>query len=140
VFDLDCVSLLEIARNLRDEHRFQSGRKITYARAYSSARRKIPRACPRLAAQRLAKKIAAGAQFIQTQYCYDLPLLRAFMQHVEELGLIAKYSSWGRRPAAFGENASGCASTCLGCMFRQHHRRLQGAQDQAREAATFASS
>src|ERR1700691_5499068 len=31
VFDLDCVSLLDIARNLRDEHRFQSGLKITFA-------------------------------------------------------------------------------------------------------------
>src|SRR6267154_249072 len=31
VFDLDAISLLEIARNLRDEHRFQSGRKISYA-------------------------------------------------------------------------------------------------------------
>ena len=31
VFDLDCVSLLEIARTLRDEHHFQSGRKISFA-------------------------------------------------------------------------------------------------------------
>ena len=31
VFDLDCVSLLGIARDLRDEHRFQSGRRISYA-------------------------------------------------------------------------------------------------------------
>ena len=30
-------------------------------------------------AVRLAKKIAAGAQFVQTQYCYDVPLLRRFM-------------------------------------------------------------
>src|SRR4030095_462961 len=33
VFDLDSVSLLGIARTLRDEHRFQSGRKITFARS-----------------------------------------------------------------------------------------------------------
>ena len=31
VFDLDCMTLLDVARTLRDEHRFQSGRKITYA-------------------------------------------------------------------------------------------------------------
>ena len=42
------------------------------------------------APQRLAKKVAAGAQFIQTQYCYDLPLLRSFMEQVEALGLLGK--------------------------------------------------
>ncbi len=34
--------------------------------------------------------MAAGAQFIQTQYCYDVPMLRQFMQHVEDLGLLDK--------------------------------------------------
>ena len=36
---------------------------------------------------RLAKKIAAGAQFIQTQYCYDVPRLEAFMARAGDLGL-----------------------------------------------------
>jgi ribosomal protein S20 len=39
---------------------------------------------------RLAKKVAAGAQFIQTQYCYDIPRLRTYMQQVEDLGLLGK--------------------------------------------------
>lgn len=37
-----------------------------------------------------AKKIAAGAQFVQTQYCYDVPLLQRFMTRVRELGLHEK--------------------------------------------------
>ena len=41
-------------------------------------------------AQRLAKKVQAGAQFIQTQYCYDVSLLRIFLQQVEDLGLLGK--------------------------------------------------
>jgi methylenetetrahydrofolate reductase (NADPH) len=41
-------------------------------------------------ARRLAKKIAAGAQFIQTQYVYDLTLLRSFMEQCEALGLLDK--------------------------------------------------
>jgi methylenetetrahydrofolate reductase (NADPH) len=36
---------------------------------------------------RLAKKVEAGADFIQTQYCYDLPRLQQFMQRVRDLGL-----------------------------------------------------
>jgi methylenetetrahydrofolate reductase (NADPH) len=34
--------------------------------------------------------MAAGAQFIQTQYCYDMPRLREFMRRFEDLGLIGK--------------------------------------------------
>ena len=37
--------------------------------------------------RRLAKKIAAGAQFIQTQYCFDLPRFREYMLQVRDLGL-----------------------------------------------------
>ena len=36
---------------------------------------------------RLEKKIKAGADFIQTQYCYDLPRFRQFMQKVRDMGL-----------------------------------------------------
>jgi methylenetetrahydrofolate reductase (NADPH) len=85
------MSLLETARTLRDEARFLSGRKITSAPRVLLGAAENPFTHP-LAwrAQRLAKKIAAGAQFIQTQWCYDVPLLRAFLRHVEELGLLDK--------------------------------------------------
>jgi len=91
VFDLDSLTLLETARTLRDGHHFLSGRKITYAPRVLLGAAENPFAKP-LAwrAQRLAKKIAAGAQFIQTQFCYDVPLLRAFMSQVETLGLMDK--------------------------------------------------
>jgi methylenetetrahydrofolate reductase (NADPH) len=36
---------------------------------------------------RLEKKIKAGADFIQTQYCYDLPRFKKFMQQVRDMGL-----------------------------------------------------
>jgi methylenetetrahydrofolate reductase (NADPH) len=62
-------------------------------------------------APRLAKKIAAGAQFVQTQYCFDVPRLRQFMATLEDLGLVdrvfllvgvgplrsAKAAEWMRR-------------------------------------------
>lgn len=37
---------------------------------------------------RLAKKIAAGADFIQTQYCFDVPRLREYMNRIRDLGLL----------------------------------------------------
>ena len=76
---------------MRDEHRFLSGRKITYAPRVLLGAAENPFAPPaQWRAQRLAKKVAAGAQFIQTQYCYDVPLLKAFMRQVEDLGLLDK--------------------------------------------------
>ena len=91
VFDLDCMSLLEIARNMRDNHQFQSGRKITYAPRVFLGAAANPFGLPfEWRADRLAKKVAAGAQFVQTQYCYDVPRLRAYMSQVEDLGLLGK--------------------------------------------------
>ena len=89
VFDLDAVTLLETACTLRDEHRFLSGRKISFAPRVFLGAAANPFAAPvEFRAQRVAKKVAAGAQFIQTQYCYDVPLLREFMRRIEDLGLL----------------------------------------------------
>ena len=89
VFDLDCMSLLQTGRKMRDDHMFQSGRKLTSAPKVFLGAAANPSALPfELHAQQLAKKIAAGAQFIQTQYCYDLPRLRQYMSCIEDLGLL----------------------------------------------------
>jgi methylenetetrahydrofolate reductase (NADPH) len=91
VFDLDSMTLLETARMMRDEHRFLSGRRISYAPRVLLGAAENPFAPPiEWRATRLAKKVAAGAQFLQTQYCYDVPLLKAFMRRIEDLGLLGK--------------------------------------------------
>lgn len=89
VFDLDCMSLMEIARRLRDEGRFESGRALTDRPKMFLGAVENPFAPPHdWRPLRLAKKLAAGAQFIQTQYCFDVPLLRQFMARIDDLGLI----------------------------------------------------
>jgi methylenetetrahydrofolate reductase (NADPH) len=89
VFDLDCMSLTEIARRLRDEGRFESGRALTNRPKIFLGAVENPFTPPYdWRPLRLAKKITAGAQFIQTQYCFDVPLLRQFMARLDELGLL----------------------------------------------------
>ena len=89
VFDLDCLSLMEIARRLREEGRFESGRALTDRPKVFLGAAENPFAPPYdWRPLRLAKKIAAGAQFIQTQYCFDVPLLRQFMTRIDDLGLL----------------------------------------------------
>ena len=91
VFDLDCMSLLELARHMRDSSRFQSGRALDYAPRVFLGAAANPFAPPfDWRPQRLAKKVAAGAQFVQTQYCYDVPRLKEYMSKVRDLGLHEK--------------------------------------------------
>lgn len=89
VFDLDCMSLLELVRTLRDESHFQSGRKLTYPPKVFLGAAANPFVPPvEWRPIRLAKKIAAGAQFIQTQWCYDVAMFKEYMARVRDLGLL----------------------------------------------------
>lgn len=88
VFDLESISLLGLLRDMRDRARFQSGRPIAKPPHLFLGAAENPFAPPyEFRPQRLAKKIAAGAQFIQTQYCYDLERLKRFMADARALGL-----------------------------------------------------
>jgi 5,10-methylenetetrahydrofolate reductase len=88
VFDLDSISLLETVRTMRDEARFLSGRKITSPPHLFIGAAANPFAPPyEFRPLRLAKKVEAGAQFAQTQYCFDIPMFRTFMERVRDLGL-----------------------------------------------------
>ena len=136
VFDLDCVSLLDIARTLRDDHHFQSGRRISFAPRVFLGAAENPSGLPHAwRAQRLAKKVAAGAQFIQTQYCYDLPLLAAFMEQVEALGLLDKvFILAGVGPLRSAKTAEWMRKNVAGMHVPDALiARLAGAKDQARE-------
>ena len=89
VFDLDSMSLLETIRVMRDESRFLSGRPLTSPPQMFLGAAENPSAPPLdYRPYRLAKKIAAGAQFIQTQYVFDIEQLRGFMAKSRDLGLL----------------------------------------------------
>jgi methylenetetrahydrofolate reductase (NADPH) len=91
VFDLESITLLSMLRRMRDESRFQSGRKITQPPRVFLGAAANPFMPPHdFRPIRLAKKIEAGAQFIQTQYCFDVERLKQFMSRVRDLGLREK--------------------------------------------------
>lgn len=88
VFDFDSISLLNTIRKMRDEKKLLSGRQLTTAPRLFLGAVENPFAPPfDFRPLRLQKKIAAGAQFIQTQYCFDMPKLEQFMARVRELEL-----------------------------------------------------
>jgi methylenetetrahydrofolate reductase (NADPH) len=140
VFDLDCITLLDIARNLRDEHRFQSGRRISFAPRVFLGAAANPFAEPLpWRPLRLAKKIAGGAQFIQTQYCFDVPRLRQFMTAVEDLGLIdSAFVLIGVGPLRSAKAAQWMRAHVPGLHIPDAViERLAGAKDQAREGRSL---
>lgn len=92
VFDLDSIQLLKMVRDMRDEKKFQSGEEITgkEPRFFIGAAEN-PFADPfEFRALRLGKKIAAGADFIQSQLVYNVPKFARWMEMVRELGLHEK--------------------------------------------------
>ena len=91
VFDLDSISALGMVRHMRDESAFLSGRRLSDAPRLFLGGAANPFAPPLdFRPYRLAKKVAAGAQFIQTQYCFDVERLRTYMAKVRDLGLLEK--------------------------------------------------
>lgn len=88
VFDMDSITLLRTARILRDKERFLSGRRIAAPPSLFLGAASNPFAPPYdFRPHRLRKKIEAGADFIQTQYCFDIPRLRTFMERAREMSL-----------------------------------------------------
>jgi methylenetetrahydrofolate reductase (NADPH) len=136
VFDLDCMSLLEIASTMRDKSMFQSGRKLDSPPRVFLGAAANPFVEPfDWRPLRLAKKVAAGAQFVQTQYCYDVPRLRAYMQQVRDLGLHEKvFMIVGVGPLASARTGEWIRKNVPGVHIPDSViSRLKGADDQKAE-------
>jgi methylenetetrahydrofolate reductase (NADPH) len=132
VFDLDSMSLLETIRVMRDESRFLSGRPITSPPRVFLGAAENPSAPPvDYRPHRLAKKIAAGAQFIQTQYVYDVEQLRLFMAKSRDLGLLEKvFILPGVGPLASARTALWIRNNVPGIHIPDEIvRRLEGAKE-----------
>jgi methylenetetrahydrofolate reductase (NADPH) len=88
VFDLDGVQLTWVARTLRDDGMLMSGQPLPTPPRWLIGTVENPFAPPTaFRARRLAKKVAAGAEFVQTQYVFDVGLFTRWMTDVRELGV-----------------------------------------------------
>ena len=91
VFDLDSIQLVWTAREMRDRHRLLSGREMKQPPSWLIGAVENPFAPPlQWRAERLGKKVAAGAQFIQTQFIFDVGIFTRWMEQVRDLGLDRK--------------------------------------------------
>jgi methylenetetrahydrofolate reductase (NADPH) len=91
VFDIDSIQLLDIVRQMRDEKKFQSGEDIKVEPRLFLGAAENPFADPfKFRAIRLAKKIRAGTDFIQTQIIYNIEKFEEWMGLVRDMGLHKK--------------------------------------------------
>jgi 5,10-methylenetetrahydrofolate reductase len=88
VHDLDSIQLVQMVKTMRDEALFMSGDKISGGVPLFIGAAANPFADPfEFRVLRLAKKIKAGADFIQTQAVFDVPRFAKWMEMVRDQGL-----------------------------------------------------
>ena len=88
VYDLDSIQLVSMLRDMRDEKKFQCGEEMAVEPRLFVGAAANPFADPfdyRVA--RLAKKVTAGAEFIQTQIIYNVEKFAEWMKQVRDRGL-----------------------------------------------------
>ena len=98
VFDMDSIQLIHMLKTMRDDKKFASGEEIRNGKKAPIVEPKIfiggaanPFGDPfEFRVIRLAKKVNAGVDFIQTQCIYDMDKFRAWMKQVVERGLHEK--------------------------------------------------
>jgi methylenetetrahydrofolate reductase (NADPH) len=136
VFDVDCMSMLEMIKSMRDEKRFLSGREITSPPQVFLGAAANPFGPPLdYRPYRLAKKIAAGAQFIQTQYCFDMDVFRNYMSKARDEGLLEQvFILPGVGPLASAKSAEWIRTHVPGVNIPDSIiERLKGAKNQSEE-------
>jgi methylenetetrahydrofolate reductase (NADPH) len=91
VFDLDSIQLIQTVRLMRDEGKFLGGDDIDQPPKMFVGAAANPFADPfEIRIPRLAKKIAAGVEFIQTQCIYNLEKFELWMKQARDRGLHEK--------------------------------------------------
>jgi methylenetetrahydrofolate reductase (NADPH) len=91
VFDIDSIQLIQTVKRMRDEGRFISGEEVKGRPDLFIGCAENPFADPfEIRAMRLAKKAAAGAQFVQTQCVFNVEKFEKWMEMVRDLGVHEK--------------------------------------------------
>lgn len=91
VYDIDSTQLIGMTKKMRDEGKFLGGADIEEAPKIFIGGAANPFAQPyEWRAHRLAKKVAAGVDFIQTQCIYNMDRMRTWVKEIVDMGLTEK--------------------------------------------------
>ena len=91
VFDIDSINLIRVIKDMRDKGKDMNGHDLDIAPAMFIGAAANPFADPfEYRVLRLAKKIDAGADFIQTQCIYNMDRFKEWMKMAADRGLTKK--------------------------------------------------
>ena len=136
VFDIDSGALMRNLRDMRDLGTYPSGREINPRPALFLGGAEVP--CdptPDWSPARILAKIDNGAQFFQTQYCFDLGIVERYCHRLNEEGITEKaYFLIGIGPLASAKSARWMDANLFGVDIPEAIiDRLEGAEDQKAE-------
>ena len=136
VFEIDSGELMRQMRDMRDLGAYPSGRKIDPAPTLFLGGAEVP-TDPGLdwSPARINAKIDNGAQFFQTQYCFDLGIVERYCHRLVEEGITEKaYFLIGIGPLASAKSARWMDENLFGVDIPDAIiKRLEGADDQKAE-------
>lgn len=136
VVDLDSRGLLSTARALRDTGTFPSGRKIDPAPKLFIGAADAPQdPKPDFEPKGILGKIESGADFFQTQFVYDLGMVKRYMARLADFGVTEKaFFIMGVGPLGSAKSARWMNANLFGVNVPEPIiARLEGAADQAKE-------
>jgi methylenetetrahydrofolate reductase (NADPH) len=134
VFDLDSRALTETARAIRDG-RLPHGAKVEGTAPFFIGAADIPiDPPPGWQPDSLKAKVAAGAQFVQTQFCMDTGVVRRYAARLAEAGLSDVFLLVGVNPLRSAKSAAWMRHHLFGTIIPEAMvARLEQAKDAAAE-------
>ena len=136
VFDLDSGALIATAVGIRERHELPSGRKVTGNANFFVGAADMPLDPPKdWQPKSLKAKIAAGAQFAQTQFCMDIDIVKRYVARLAQDKLTNKISLLiGVVPLRSGKSARWIKEQLFGAIIPDHLvERLEYSGDPAAE-------
>ncbi|MCZ6509925.1 MAG: methylenetetrahydrofolate reductase [Alphaproteobacteria bacterium] len=136
VFDLDSGALIAMIREMGEPGRLPSGREIEAPPKLFIGAADTPIDPPAgWLPDRLASKADAGAQFVQTQFCYDIGIVRRYLARLGDAGLTDRmFILLGIGPIASARSARWMVENLWGVIIPDAViDRLEGAADEKAE-------
>ena len=136
VFDLGSRNIIALARSMTDEGKTASGREFSVRPDFFVGAADAPFEPPKdWRPDGLLDKIAAGAQFVQTQFCYEPAIVQRYLAVLQNFGILEKASFIiGVGPIASVRSARWMNDNLFGVKIPDETiKRLEGADDEAAE-------
>jgi methylenetetrahydrofolate reductase (NADPH) len=132
VFDLDTAQFMEIIKNMRDAAAYPGGQAIETPPRLLIGGADAPRKLDAdFSPASLEAKIDAGADFFQTQFCFDMDVLRDYLRRLSDFGILERtYFIIGIGPIASARSARWMNNNLFGVQIPEHIvTRLEQAGD-----------